>query len=247
MCPASPRRRTAAGPETTRITTSKNGHYSRPTTAKTLWRKWRSNAACLCSPCQISFRSSGKPTCLSTRAVWQSIWTSAQARWSWAKSSARSSPTRPSCFPDYKTPTASSSLPAGCPPKPATTLPLSARRRSKSCWAATTLTTFSGCWKSGRSWARPAPRNTTPSRPLCATTGASVGCFSSTVPIVPADGPDVWCRFRICRAPTRSRWNLPVSWSRAVSSTRCGRSTALRMIRCHSLSAPRLWLPPATS
>ena len=27
MCPASPRRRTAAGPETTRITTPKNGSY----------------------------------------------------------------------------------------------------------------------------------------------------------------------------------------------------------------------------
>ena len=48
-------------------------------------------------------------------------------------------------------------------------------------------------------------------------------------------------------APTRSRWSLPVSWSKAASSTRCGQSTALRMIRCHSLSAPRLWLPPETS
>ena len=67
-----------------------------------------------------------------------------------------------------------------------------------------------------------APRNTTPSRPLCATTGASVGCFSSTAQTGRGAGPDVWCRSRICRAPTRSRWNLPVNWSRAASSTRCG-------------------------
>ena len=79
------------------------------------------------------------------------------------------------------------------------------------------------------------------------TTDASVGCYSFTVPTVPADGPVVLYRCRICPVPTRSRWSWPVSWSKVASSMHCGQSTALRMTRCRSLSAPRLWLPRATS
>ena len=49
--------------------TLKNGRCSRPITARTLWRRWKSNAAYPRFLCQISFRSSGKLICLSMRAA----------------------------------------------------------------------------------------------------------------------------------------------------------------------------------
>ena len=62
--------------------------------------------------------------------------------------------------------------------------------------------TPNGCWKSARSWARPARRSITPSKLRSAPTDGSGGCCSSTARTERAAGRGGWCRCRTFPAPT---------------------------------------------